>query len=179
MDRILEILEHTHGPAFRRHRPIYRKPYPEWIDREPYPRGSRIPEFSTFSREDDKTVLEHMSRLTIQCREVSKNENCKMKLFPSFLTGQAFAWYSSLPPNSLNSWVELEGKFQTHFSRTDLGVSIVNMARLRQRPDETVQQFIMRFKRARMHYQIILPEREYVKFAVDGLDFEVRKNLKG
>ena len=66
MDQILEILEHTHGPAFRRHRPIYRKPYPEWIDREPYPRGSRIPEFSTFSGEDDKIVLEHMSRFTIQ-----------------------------------------------------------------------------------------------------------------
>ena len=62
-----------------------------------------------------------------------------MKLFPSFLTGQAFAWYSSLPPNSLNSWVELEGKFQTHFFRTDLGVLIVDMARLRQRPDETIE----------------------------------------
>ena len=102
-----------------------------------------------------------------------------MKLFPSSLIGKAFAWYSSLPPNSLNSWVELEGKFQTHFSRIDLRVSIVDMARLRQRPDEIVEQFIMRFKRARMHCQIILPEREYVKFAVDGLDFEVRKNLKG
>ena len=102
-----------------------------------------------------------------------------MKLFPSFFTRQAFAWYSSLPPNSLNSWAELEDKFQTHFSRTDLRVSIANMARLRQRPNETVEQFIMRFKRARMHCQIILLEREYVKFAVDGLDFKVRKNLKG
>ena len=62
--QILEILEHTHGPAFRRHSPIYRMPYPEWIDREPYSRGFRILEFSTFSREDDKIVLEHMSKFT-------------------------------------------------------------------------------------------------------------------
>ena len=102
-----------------------------------------------------------------------------MKLFPSFLTGQAFVLYSSLPHNSLNSWAKLKDKFQTQFSRTNLRVSIANMARLRQRPNEIVEQFIMRFKRARMHCQIILPEREYVKFAVDGLDFEVRKNLKG
>ena len=52
-----------------------------------------------------------------------------MKLFPSFLTGQALAWYSSLPPNSLSSWAELEDKFQTHFSRTDLRVSIADLAR--------------------------------------------------
>ena len=102
-----------------------------------------------------------------------------MKLFLSFLTRQAFAWYSSLPPNSLNSWAELEDKFQTHFSRIDLRVSIADLARLRQRLDEIVEQFIMRFKRARMHCQIILPEREYVKFTIDGLDFEVWKNLKG
>ena len=101
-----------------------------------------------------------------------------MKLFPSSLTGQAFAWYASLPPNSLNSWAELEDKFQTHFSHTYLGVSIANLARLRQRPDETVEQFIMRFKRAHMHCQIILLVREYVKFAVDGLDFEFRKKFE-
>ena len=102
-----------------------------------------------------------------------------MKLFPSSSTGQAFAWYSSLPPNSLNSWAELEDKFQTHFSHTDLRVSIVDLARLRQRPDENVKQFIMRFKTARMRCQIVLPEREYVKFVVDGLDFEFRKKFKG
>ena len=120
-----------------------------------------------------------MSKFTIQCREVSNNENCKMKLFPSSSTGQAFAWYSSLPPNSINSWAELEDKFQTHFSHTDLRVSIVDLARLRQRPDENVEQFIMRFKRARMRCQIVLPEREYVKFVADDLDFEFRKKFEG
>ena len=57
-------------------------------------------------------------------------------------------------------------------------MSIANLARLRQRPDETVEQFIMRFKRTCMHCQIILPKREYVKFAVDGLDFEFRKKFE-
>ena len=46
-----------------------------------------------------------------------------MKLFPSYLTGQTFAWYASLPPNSLNSWAELEEKFQTHFTHTNLSVN--------------------------------------------------------
>ena len=30
-----------------------------------------------------------------------------------------------------------------------------------------------------MRCQIVLPEREYVKFAVDGLDFEFRKKFEG
>ena len=102
-----------------------------------------------------------------------------MELFPSSLIGQAFAWYSSLPPNSLNSWAELEDKFQTHFSCTCLRVSLVDLARLRQRPDETVEQFIMQFKTTCMRCQIVIPEKEYVKFTVDGLDFEFRKKFEG
>lgn len=58
-------------------------------------------------------------------------------------------------------------------------MSTADLARLRQRTDETVEQFIMWFKRARMHCQIVLPEKEYVKFAVDGLDFEFRKKFEG
>ena len=57
-------------------------------------------------------------------------------------------------------------------------MSIADLARLRQRPDETVEQFIMRFKRTYIHCQIILPEREYVKFAIDGLDFKFRKKFE-
>ena len=58
-------------------------------------------------------------------------------------------------------------------------MSIADLARLRQRPDETVEQFIMRFKRTHMRCQIALPEKEYVKFAVGGLDFKFRKRFEG
>jgi hypothetical protein len=35
---------------------VYQKPYPDYYDQLPYPRGYRIPEFSMFSGEDGKTA---------------------------------------------------------------------------------------------------------------------------
>jgi hypothetical protein len=32
----------------------------------------------------------------------------KIRIFPLPLTGAAFNWFTSLPPNSINSWVSLE-----------------------------------------------------------------------
>jgi hypothetical protein len=38
----------------------YQKPYPNYYNQLPYPRGYRVPEFSKFSGEDNKTTLEHV-----------------------------------------------------------------------------------------------------------------------
>jgi hypothetical protein len=157
----------------------YRKPYPERIDKEEWPRGFKTPDFTTFSREDEKTALEHISRFTIQCGEYSNNGNGKLRLFPNSLTGQAFTWYAALPANSINSWEEMEERFQSHFSRSDVGVSMADLARLRQKPDESAEQFIIRFKRIRTRCLTTLPETEYIKIAIDGLSFELRNKFEG
>jgi hypothetical protein len=44
------------------------------------------------------------------------------------------------------NWVSREVKLLTHFTRTDFGISMVDMARLKQDNTETTEQFIMRFK---------------------------------
>lgn len=37
------------------HRPVYRNPYPEWVDRlVPLPIGFKTPDFATFSGDDGK-----------------------------------------------------------------------------------------------------------------------------
>ena len=102
-----------------------------------------------FLGKDNKTAIEHISRFTIQCGEYSNNGNGKLRLFSNSLTGQAFTRYVALPANSINSWEEIEEKFQSHFARSDVGVSMADLARLRQKPDESAEQFIMRFKRVR------------------------------
>ena len=66
--------------AMRRHfrvqlrpleRPVYRKPYPDWVDKVQFPKGFRTPDFTTFSREDDKSTMEHVSRFIAQCPKAS------------------------------------------------------------------------------------------------------------
>ena len=90
-DQILEVIDQALGPGHRRApRHPYRKPYPERIDREEWPRGFKISDFTMFSGEDEKTALEHISRFTVQCGEYSNNGNGKVRMFPNSLTGQAF-----------------------------------------------------------------------------------------
>ena len=132
-----------------------------------------------FSGEVEKKALEHISRFTVQCGEYSNNGNGKLRMFPNSLTGQAFTWYAALLANSIGSWEEIEEKFQSHFARSNIGVSMTNLARLKQKPDESAEQFIIRFKRVRTQCLTTLPKAEYVKIAIDGLNFELRKKFEG
>jgi hypothetical protein len=177
-DQIFEVIDQALGPGHRRTpRHPYRKPYPERIDREEWPRGFKVPDFTMFSSEDDKTALEHISRFTVQCGEYSNNGNGKLRMFPNSLTGQAFTWYAALPTNSIGSWEEMEEIFQSHFARSNIGVSITDLARLKKKLDESAEQFIMRFKRIRTRCLTTLPKAEYIKIAIDGLNFELRKKF--
>uniref|UniRef100_A0A2N9END3 Retrotransposon gag domain-containing protein n=1 Tax=Fagus sylvatica TaxID=28930 RepID=A0A2N9END3_FAGSY len=101
----------------------YRKPYPERIDREEWPRGF------------------------------------KAKPLPGM------PYYRQI---LLSSWEEMEEKFQSQFARSNIGVSIADLAQLKQKLDESAEQFIMRFKRIRTRCHTTLPEAEYVKIAIDG-----------
>jgi hypothetical protein len=178
-DTIFEVLNQAFPGQRRTPRHPYRKPYPERIDREGWPRGFKIPDFTMFLGEDEKTALEHISRFTVQCGEYSNNGNGKLRMFPNSLTGQAFTWYAALPANSIESWEEMEEKFQSHFARSNIEVSMADLARLKQKPDESAEQFIMIFKRIRTRCYMTLPEAEYVKIAIDGLNFELRKKFEG
>ena len=56
---------------------------------------------------------------------------------------------------------------------------MADLARLKQKPDESLEQFIMRFKRIRTRCLTTLLEVEYVKIAINGLNFELRKKFEG
>ncbi|GKV15503.1 hypothetical protein SLEP1_g26290 [Rubroshorea leprosula] len=91
-DQLIDLVQETYGPALRPLvRPAYRKPYPDIIDHEnPFPRGFKVPEFTLFSGEVGQSTIEHIGRFTIQCGEASGDDNLKLRLFPSSLTGIAF-----------------------------------------------------------------------------------------
>jgi hypothetical protein len=61
---------------------VYQKPYPDYYDQLPYPRGYRDSEFTKFSgeddkttlKQDDKTTLKHIGQFILQCGEASAND---------------------------------------------------------------------------------------------------------
>ena len=114
-------------------RPTARKAYPDWIDRvHQFPKGYKVPEFVLFSGEEKKSTIEHIARFSVQCGEARSKDYLKLRLFANSLTKSAFPWYMNIPPNSINSWYDLESKFHEQFYRTDPDIQVANLARLTQ-----------------------------------------------
>jgi len=92
-------------PSKRR---LYQQPYPDAFDLIPYPTGWRVLDFIKFSGDDNRSTWEHISQYVAQLGEASSSSSLHVRLFSLSLTGTAFSWFSSLPPNSVHSWNELE-----------------------------------------------------------------------
>ena len=64
-----------------------------------------------FNGDDSKNTFEHISQYLAQLGEAGSINKLKVHLFSLSLTGTAFSWFSSLAPNSITLWEQLEQKF--------------------------------------------------------------------
>jgi hypothetical protein len=51
---------------------------------------------------------EHVGQFLVWVNDVGITDVHKIRMFPLSLTGAAFNWFTSLPPNSIDSWASLE-----------------------------------------------------------------------
>jgi hypothetical protein len=66
--------------------------------------------------DDAKITYEQIGQFLAQVNDVGITDVHKIRMFPLSLTAVAFNWFTSLPLNSIDSWVSLEKKFyNTHF----------------------------------------------------------------
>jgi hypothetical protein len=72
-----------------------------------------------------------------------------VRLFSLSLIGTTFAWYAKLPPNSFLSWGDLEQKFHDHSFSGDYELDLVDLVALQQAKDESVNEYIRRFRDTR------------------------------
>jgi hypothetical protein len=100
-NQLATILHESFGIEPKGQGRVYQKPYPNYYDQLPYPRGYRVPEFSKFSGDDGKTTLEHVGQFILQCGEASANDTLKLRMFSLSLSSTAFTWFTSLAPNSI------------------------------------------------------------------------------
>ena len=71
----------------------------------------------------------------------------------------------------------MEHVFHAQFFQTKPEVSMADLARLCQRLSEMSSNFIARFKRAKQNCRVNFPETEFVKIALNGLEFRLRKKF--
>jgi hypothetical protein len=103
-----------------------------------------------------------------------------VRLFSLSLTGTEFTWYAMLPPNSILSWEDLEQNFRDHFFSGDYELDLVDLVTLRQGKDESVNDYIRRFRDTRNQcFQIHLTEKQLAGLAFDGLHYYLKERLEG
>ncbi|KAK1670229.1 hypothetical protein QYE76_058388 [Lolium multiflorum] len=101
-------LERPFGMVPKRRAIGYSKPYPNEYELIPLPPKYRLPEFSKFSGSDGSSAIEHVSRYLAQLGTISASDELRVRFFAQSLTGSAFGWYASLPPDSIRTWKQLE-----------------------------------------------------------------------
>jgi hypothetical protein len=127
----------------------YQKQYPEYFDTIPYPRGFSVPDLAKFMSDDAKTMYEHIGLFLAQVNNVGIINVHKIRMFPLSLTGVAFNWLSSLPPNSIDSWVSLEQKFHDYFYNGEVQLRLSDLMSLRQKYTETISDYLRQFREVR------------------------------
>jgi hypothetical protein len=96
------------------------------------------------------------------------------------LTGAAFQWFSSLLPQSVGTWRELERKFHTHYFSGSSEKKLIDLATLKQRHSETPLEFLRRFREIKgMCFSLNLPDDQLADMAVAGMLPDVREKLFG
>jgi len=73
-------------------------------------------------------------------------DELRVHLFSSSLSGSAFTWFISLPPNTVITWANLEKEFHKYFFSGVHEKKITDLVRLRQRNDESVESFVQRLR---------------------------------
>jgi hypothetical protein len=148
-DEVVGLFKDKFGVSVSSIGQSYRKPYSHQFDVVPYPQGVRILDFSKFSDEGGKSTHEHISQYLAHLGELADREAYRVCLFSLSLTGTAFVWYATLPPNSINSWEELEQKFHEHFFSGEHELELADLASVRQGPEESINDYIRRFRDTR------------------------------
>jgi hypothetical protein len=141
--------------------------------------GTRIPKFTKSLVDQGKNTRKHISQFLIQLGELADIEAVSCAFILLSLTGTAFAWYATLPPNSILSWGDLEQKFYDHFFSGDYGLDLVDLVALRQGKDKSVTYYIRRFRDTRNRcFQIQLAEKQLTGLAFNGLHYYLKERLE-
>jgi len=148
----------------------YQTPYPPAYDLIPLPNRYKVPYFIKFSGKDDTSTLDHVNWFIIKCGEAANKDELSVSLFSSSLSGSAFTWFISLPPNLVITCADLEKQFHTYFFSRVHEKKITDLVRFRQCNDELVESFVQRLRDVKNKcYSVVLDDRQLADLAFQGL----------
>ena len=114
-----------------------------------------------------------MAHFYSACGETALNDSLLIRQFVQSLKGAAFTWYTQLQPGSLHTWDDLQRAFLAQFVSSKRRVSIIDLAHTHQRPNESVNDFIMRWRSLSLQCPEKLSEQSAVQMCANNLDPQV------
>jgi hypothetical protein len=169
-DKISAILRNQFGILPKRRTIDYTKSYPSDYDLIPLPPKYRLPKFTKFSGSEGSSSIEHVSRYLAQLGMISVSDPLRVRFFSQSLTGPAFGWYTSLGPDSIHTWKQLEEQFHIQYHSEAAEAGIADLAQVRQKQGETIAEYIQHFREVKNWcYSTRIIEKEAVELASFGL----------
>jgi hypothetical protein len=158
----------------------YQKPHLDYFDTIPYPRGFRVPDFLKFTDDNARTTHEHIGQFLVKVNDVGIMDVHRVRLFPLSSSGIAFNWFTSLPPNSIDNWLNLEQKFHEYFYNGEVELRLSDLMAIRQRQNEMVVEYLRRFRETKNKcYNLTIGEKDLVDLAFVGLTSHLKEKLEG
>ena len=146
---LTEMMQKQFGLRPRGHTCLYRKPYLDAYDQIEFPPRFKVPDFHKFTGTGNTSTVEHISHFLAQCGLAAVMDAWKIRLFPLSLAESAFGWFSALPANSIITWADLEEKFHKYFFAGVHELKITDLMAIKQRNDESVSDYLQRFRNTR------------------------------
>jgi len=115
----------------------------EW-DSVPCPLKFKPPTLHTYDGKSSPN--QYIYYFLSKTSNVIDNGAIMARLFIGTLKGVAFDWFESLPPGSINSWINLETRFLSRFYEDDTEVTIDKLHSTVQNKGESIRDYIERFK---------------------------------
>jgi hypothetical protein len=96
------------------------------------------------------------------------------------LTGTSFAWFSSLAPNSIDSWDQLDQKVHDHFFSGSYQLKLTDLTSVRQSKEESVSDYLKCLKEVKnCCFNLSLTDSDLADLAARGLKPAIRDRLEG
>ena len=157
--KIAEVMREQFGLRPKQQSVMYKAPYPPAYNQIPLPHKYKMPNFMKFSGQWEVSTMEHINRFLLQLGEAGNYDALRVRLFSLSLSGSAFAWFTTLPANSILHWPDLERQCHQFFFSGITELKLTDLTGLRQRNDESVADFIQRFRDVKNRcYSLVLSD---------------------
>jgi hypothetical protein len=125
------------------------------------------------------TMIGSLTLGALECGEASANNTLKLRMSPLSLSGTAFTWFTSLAPNSIFTWAQLEQKFHEYFYSFGTELRLSYLTAVKQKHNEHVTKYIRRFRDTRNQcFNLSIFDKDLADLAYSGLTPHLKDKLE-